>query len=50
MGTHGREALQELDYESWEYASDLGKEKTAIIDIYMMTFELAVAQLEEKKK
>lgn len=41
----GQEKLENLISDSWEFAGELGKRDTGIIDIYMIAFELANKQL-----
>lgn len=41
----GVEALSELDPDCYEYAYDLGKEPTGILELYMLAFKLAQKQL-----
>lgn len=45
LGQSGYEKLTKADSDAWEYASDIGKEKTGILDLYMLAFKLAKAQL-----
>lgn len=45
IGSSGYEKLEEFEYEVWEFAGDLGKERTGILELYMMAFELAQKQL-----
>ncbi len=46
FGSLAYAALSEYDSDCWEYISDLGKEETGILDLYMLAFELATEQLE----
>lgn len=41
----GVEALSEYDSDCYEYAYDLGKEPTGILELYMLAFKLAQKQL-----
>ena len=41
----GVEALSEYDSDCYEYAYDLGKESTGILELYMLAFKLAQKQL-----
>ena len=43
----GFEKLSELDETAWEWAYDLGKKETGILDLYMLAFKLAMEQLKE---
>lgn len=44
---NGYEVLSELDSDAWEWAYDLGKKETGILDLYMLAFKLAMEQLKE---
>lgn len=48
IGSKGYEVLRELDSDSWEWAYDLGKKETGILDLYMLAFKLAMEQLKER--
>lgn len=50
LGSKGYEILSEMDPEAWEYASNLGKEETGIIELYMMAFKLAQENLKRQEK
>ena len=41
----GQEKLENLISDGWEFAGELGKRDTGIIDIYMIAFKLAMKQL-----
>ena len=45
---NGYEVLNELDGDAWEWAYDLGKKETGILDLYMLAFKLAMEQLKER--
>ena len=45
LGSAGYERLSEFDPDAWEYAGELGKERTGIIELYMLAFKLAQEQL-----
>lgn len=47
ISSDGYEALKELDNEAYEWAYDLGKKGTGILDLYMLAFKLAMEQLKE---
>ena len=47
IGRSGYQILHEYDSDCWEYISNIGKEETGILDLYMLAFELAVKQLKE---
>ena len=44
----GYEALEETNPAAWEFVSDIGKEETGILDLYMLAFKLAQEQLQNK--
>lgn len=48
IGYKGYEVLSELDGDAWEWAYDLGKKDTGILDLYMLAFKLATEQLKER--
>lgn len=48
ISKEGFEKLSELDSDSWEWAYDLGKKETGILDLYMLAFKLATEQLKER--
>ena len=48
IGSNGYEVLRELDSDAWEWAYDLGKKETGILDLYMLAFKLATEQLKER--
>lgn len=45
IGSKGYEILNELDSDAWEWAYNLGKKETGILDLYMLAFKLAMEQL-----
>lgn len=45
----GYEALQKLDSDAWEYASNLGKVHTGILHLYMLAFKLAQEDLKRQE-
>lgn len=47
IGYRGYEVLSELDSDAWEWAYDLGKKSTGILDLYMLAFKLAIEQIKE---
>lgn len=49
IGSKGYDVLSDLDDEAWEWAYDLGKKKTGILDLYMLAFKLATKQLKSQK-
>jgi len=44
----GYEVLSELDSDAWEWAYDIGKKETGILDLYMLAFKLAMKQIKER--
>lgn len=48
IGSKGYEVLSELDSDAWEWAYDLGKKETGILDLYMLAFKLAMEQIKER--
>lgn len=44
---YGYELLEKLDCDAWEWAYDLGKTRTGILELYMLAFKLAQAKLAE---
>ena len=50
LGSKAYETLSEIDPDCFEYISDIGAEKTEIIELYLLAFKLAQEQLKEKKE
>ena len=48
IGSQGYEELSKFDSDYWEWAYDLGKKSTGILDLYMLAFKLAMEQLKER--
>lgn len=48
VGSKGYDALQEHFSDAWEFARDIGKRSTGILELYMLAFKLATKQLREK--
>lgn len=46
----GQEKLENLISDSWEFAGELGKKDTGIIDLYMLAFKLAKKQLADVER
>lgn len=44
----GMELLTDLDPDAWEWAHDLGKKETGILELYMLAFKLAMEQIGSK--
>lgn len=42
----GYDILSKFISDAWEYSGDIGKEKTGILELYMLAFELAQKQIE----
>lgn len=49
IGAKGYDALSEYFDDVWEFASDIGKRETGILDLYMLAFKLAQEQLKERE-
>lgn len=47
IGSKGYEELSEFDSDYWEWAYDLGRKSTGILNLYMLAFKLAMEQLKE---
>ena len=47
IGSKGYDALSEYIDDAWEFASDIGKRETGILELYMLAFKLAQEQLKE---
>lgn len=45
IGPKGYEILSDMDETAWEWVSDVGKEDTGILELYMLAFKLAKEQL-----
>lgn len=45
IGSKGYEELNDLEDDAYEFAYDLGKKETGILDLYMLAFKLAKEQL-----
>lgn len=48
IGSKGLDALYEKFEEPWEFADDLGKKETGILELYMLAFKLAKEQLDNQ--
>ena len=48
IGSKGIDALCEKFEEPWDFADDLGKKETGILELYMLAFKLAKEQLDNK--
>ena len=49
IGSKGYDALSAYMDDVWEFASDIGKRETGILDLYMIAFKLAKEQLENNQ-
>lgn len=49
MSPEGYRVLSEVDSDAWEYASRIGKERTGIIELYLLAFRLAQEDLERQE-
>lgn len=47
IGSEGYKVLSELSDDVWEWAYNLGKKDTGILDLYMLAFKLAMKQIKE---
>ena len=48
MSPEGYRVLSEADNDAWEYASRIGKERTGIIELYLLAFTLAQEDLKRQ--
>ena len=48
ISDRGFEKLSELDGDAWEWAYDLGRKETGVLDLYMLAFKLAMEQIKER--
>lgn len=49
MSPEGYRVLSEVDNDVWEYASRIGRERTGIIELYLLAFRLAQEDLERQE-
>ena len=49
FGSKAYDILNEFDPCCYEYIGDFGKERTGILELYMLAFELAKKQIDEKE-
>lgn len=47
LGSKAYDRLSEIDADCFEWISEIGKEESGVLDIYLIAFELAQKQLEE---
>lgn len=48
IDSKGYDKLSEIDHDAWEWAYDLGKKETGILELYMLAFKLAMEQIENQ--
>lgn len=48
VGSKGYDVASEIITDFWEEASYLGREKTGILDLYMLAFRLAMEQINKQ--
>lgn len=49
LSESGFEVLSDLDSDAWEYAHTVGRERTGILEIYLLAFDMAWMQLHSQK-
>ena len=49
IGSTGYEALERYFSDPWEFASSLGKQETNILELYLYAFQMAKAQIDQRK-
>lgn len=49
MSQEGFRVLSEVDYNAWEYAAQIGRERTGIIELYLLAFTLAQEDLKRQE-
>lgn len=49
IGSKGYEELDDLECDAFEFAGDIGKQETGILDLYMLAFKLAKNSLINSK-
>ncbi len=50
IGSRGYDELQKFDPDCFDYISDIGKENTGILELYMLAFRLAKQHLRQEGK
>lgn len=48
IGSKGYEELSDLEDDTFEFAGNIGKQETGILDLYMLAFKLAKEQLDKR--
>lgn len=49
ISPEGYRVLSEVDDDAWEYVKEIGRERTGIIELYLLAFRLAQEDLERQK-
>ena len=49
MSQEGFNVLSKVDYDAWEYAAEIGRERTGIIELYLLAFKLAQEDLKRQE-
>ena len=49
IGSEGREKIDNVFTDSFEWVGDIGKESTGIIELYLLAFELAMKDLRSRR-
>ena len=49
MSQEGFNVLSEVDYDAWEYAAEIGRKRTGIIERYLLAFKLAQEDLKRQE-
>lgn len=49
MSQEGYRVLSEVDVNAWEYAAKIGRERTGIIELYLLAFKLAQEDLKRQE-
>lgn len=49
MSQEGYRVLSDVDDDAWEYAAEIGRERTGIIELYLLAFRLAQEDLKRQE-
>lgn len=49
MSQEGYRVLSDVDDDAWEYAAEIGRERTGIIELYLLAFRLAQENLKKQE-
>lgn len=49
ISPEGYRVLSDADYNAWEYAGNIGRERTGIIELYLLAFKLAQEELKRQE-